>query len=479
MKITQLTIENFKKISVVQITPDGNMVQITGKNAQGKTSVLDSITAALEGQSAICWRPVRKGEKQARITLAMGEYIVTRTFKYHDDTGETTTQLRVERDGFNAPSPQKMLDGFLDSLSFDPLAFTRMKPREQFEALRSFVPGVDFDAIDAANKADFAKRAEVNRDAKQARAVAAQIVVPDGLPAEPIDDLALLADMQRTAQHNADLDREVDRRTLESTTLGKLKDEIAAGVDTSGYRAAVAAERDRQLEDIQRQIAALNARADEVANEAMRRMDEIESAAVAKLDRLTSELATRQADFEALPSLPDRLDADAIRRQIEGARAMNAAIQQRDLRDRQIANAEALEAQSDALTKAMEARTADKQAKVAAAKLPVAGITFGDGAILLDGLPLDQASDARQLRTSIAIAMARQPKLRVFRVRDGSLLDEDGLRLLAGLADEHNCQVWVERVDSTGAVGFVLEDGHLKEPAPPAAGQGDLLGGAA
>ena len=211
----------------------------------------------------------------------------------------------------------------------------------------------------------------------------------------------------------------------------------------------------------------------------MRRMDEIESAAVAKLDRLTSELATRQADFEALPSLPDRLDADAIRRQIEGARAMNAAIQQRDLRDRQIANAEALEAQSDALTKAMEARTADKQAKVAAAKLPVDGITFGDGAILLDGLPLDQASDAQQLRTSIAIAMARQPKLRVIRVRDGSLLDEDGLRLLAGLADEHNCQVWVERVDSTGAVGFVLEDGHLKEPAPPAAGQGDLLGGAA
>ena len=55
-----------------------------------------------------------------------------------------------------------------------------MKPREQFEALRSFVPGVDFDALDAANKKDFATRTEVNRDAKQARAAAAGVrsVIP-------------------------------------------------------------------------------------------------------------------------------------------------------------------------------------------------------------------------------------------------------------------------------------------------------------
>lgn len=44
MKIIQLTAENVKKLRVVDITPKGPVVQITSKkNAQGKTSVLDSI----------------------------------------------------------------------------------------------------------------------------------------------------------------------------------------------------------------------------------------------------------------------------------------------------------------------------------------------------------------------------------------------------------------------------------------------------
>ncbi len=69
---------------------------------------------------------------------------------------------------------------------------------------------------------------------------------------------------------------------------------------------------------------------------------------------------------------------------------------------------------------------------------------------------------AEKLRASVSIAMAMNPKLRVIRVRDGSLLDEDGLRLLAEMADKSDYQIWIERVDSSGKVGFVLEDGHLK-----------------
>lgn len=38
MKILNLTAENIKKLVAVEITPDGNIVQITGKNGQGKTS---------------------------------------------------------------------------------------------------------------------------------------------------------------------------------------------------------------------------------------------------------------------------------------------------------------------------------------------------------------------------------------------------------------------------------------------------------
>ena len=49
MKILKLTAENFKKLSAVEITPDGNVVVISGKNGAGKSSVLDAIEAALCG----------------------------------------------------------------------------------------------------------------------------------------------------------------------------------------------------------------------------------------------------------------------------------------------------------------------------------------------------------------------------------------------------------------------------------------------
>ena len=49
MKIVSLQAENFKRLKAVEIKPDGSTVVITGKNAQGKSSILDSIFAAVGG----------------------------------------------------------------------------------------------------------------------------------------------------------------------------------------------------------------------------------------------------------------------------------------------------------------------------------------------------------------------------------------------------------------------------------------------
>ena len=93
--------------------------------------------------------------------------------------------------------------------------------------------------------------------------------------------------------------------------------------------------------------------------------------------------------------------------------------------------------------------------------MPVAGLSLGNGIVMLDGLPLEQASDAQQLRLSVAVAMSANPKLRVIRIRDGSLLDEDGMALLAEMAKDREYQVWIEKVDSTGSVGVVMVDGEV------------------
>ena len=112
----------------------------------------------------------------------------------------------------------------------------------------------------------------------------------------------------------------------------------------------------------------------------------------------------------------------------------------------------------------MEAREADKVAKIAAAKLPVPGLTFGEGMILLDDLPFEQASKARKIRTSFAIAAAQKSKLRIAFLDDGGLLDDDSLALIAEEAESRDMQVWMETIRSDNAAAFVIEDGQVRQP---------------
>ena len=127
MKILKLTAENVKKLRAVEITPTGELVEITGKNGAGKTSVLDAIWWALAGTKHIQAVPIRTGATKARIRLDLGELIVERRFT---PVGSTLTVEKA--DGARYTSPQGILDALLGALTFDPLAFVGQEPREQF-----------------------------------------------------------------------------------------------------------------------------------------------------------------------------------------------------------------------------------------------------------------------------------------------------------------------------------------------------------
>ena len=147
MRIVNFKAENIKKLVVVEIEPKGNVVQITGRNGAGKTSVLDSIWWGLAGTRNHQPLPIRKGQKQATIELDLGKIIVKRKFSLYDEN-RVTTQLTVEnKEGARFPSPQTMLDSLCDSISFDPLEFCRMVAAEQYRALQKVI-GVNLDSYD-------------------------------------------------------------------------------------------------------------------------------------------------------------------------------------------------------------------------------------------------------------------------------------------------------------------------------------------
>lgn len=473
MKIVKFVAENFKRLSLVEITPEGNMVQITGRNGQGKTSVLDGILAAIEGLASTPSVPIRKGQKEAKLTIDMDEFKVTRTFRLAEDGKEFTHSLKVEnKDGMRPSKPQNVLDGWLGKFSLDPLEFLRLPPDKQFNALRRFVPDIDFEAIDKANKADTDERRDINRSAKQIRAAAEEAIVPSGLPTDFVDEAALTQALANAGQHNGTIEVREDRRKTTAANIPELRENArvtregiadALKVIDVSYDKAQAGIED-EIADAERRLAILRqrvidcqtARTEAIKEERQRRED-------------MALYANKQADaiqdqIDRAEPLPEKIDTAAIQTQLAEARRVNEGIRARNARNRQIEQAEALEAKSQALTEAMETRNKQKMDAIASAKMPIPGLGFGDGVILLNDLPFDQASDAEQLRASVGIAMAGAGKLRVMRIRDGSLLDDHGLKLLAQMADEYDCQVWLEQVDSSGQVGFVLEDGHIKQP---------------
>jgi len=428
LKIISLQAENLKRLTAVRIDPKGNLVEIRGRNAQGKSSVLDAIWWALAGAGNIQADPIRKGQERAVIKLDLGELIVTRTFTKGDDGFRTS--ITVENgEGARFASPQRMLDDLLGSLTFDPLAFARMKPKEQFDALKGFVPGIDFANIEGLNRADFEKRTAVNRRHKELTAQAQAIAIPETLPAERVDEDALVAEIGDVGEHNAQIERRKEGREAAANQAAELRLDVK-----------------RTHEEIERVKATAAARIAELEKEA----EEYAAAA--------TDYETKLANAEPLPAPKD---AAAIRARLDDAKRTNALIDQAARRTQLQEQAKAAQAEAEALTASIAARDKAKLDAIAAAKLPIDGLGFGDDAITLNGLPFEQASDAERLRASCAIAMASNPKLRVIRVRDGSLLDEDGMRLLGEMADAHDCQVWVEAVDSSGRVGIVLEDGHV------------------
>lgn len=409
MKIINLFVQNVKKIKVADITPTSALVEITGKNGSGKSSILDSILFALAGTRSIQSQPVRNGTRKATIRLDLGDLVVTRRM---NATGGGSLVVEA-KDGTPLKSPQGVLDKLFGDLTFDPLAFATAEPKKQLEMLRALVKvDADLDALDAANAADFAERARVNAEAKaHGSRLGAIPGFPVDLPAAPVDVDALLEQMENASAFNSDVDNR---------------------------RAVRAAQQDR-VEEMQSEAEEFRTRAISLAEEA-------------KALALTIE-------FES--SIPARMEVADLRRQVQDAQATNKLIEQKATRDVSVRALRSLEATAEKLTEQMDARKDQKAAAIGAAKMPVDGLGFGEGMVMFKGVPFDQASSAEQLRVSVAMAMAANPELRILRIKDGSLLDEDNLALIASMAEERDWQCWIERVETSGTVGVVMVDGAV------------------
>lgn len=415
LRIVRFSAEDVLRLKAVEITPAGDLVVVGGDNDAGKSSVLNAIEMAMGGAAATPEEPVRRGKKAGKVVVDLGEIVVTLV------VGRNTGRKLVvtAKDGTALKSPQAVLDGFWSALTGDPMAFERMEGREQAETLRTMI-GLDVSDLDGLRAKAYAERTEVNRSVDALRVKVDQCppyatefdveVSVSGL-ADELEAAGRLADAARKAQAQADKAQEaLQSARNEMTTLRK-------------------------------------------------RLADLEAAEPELVDQAG---ALAMAAAEAQAAVPDEA---AIRARLKEAESVNAQVRN----NRQRAQAEAMLQEerkaSERLTRKIEELDSAKADRLAAAQFPVEGLGFNDeGLVTVDGIPFAQASTSDRIRISVAIALARKPRLRVLLVRDGSLLGPKKLEILARMAAEAGVQVWLEMLqqEPDARTTVFIEDGTVR-----------------
>lgn len=430
-RILSFHAENIKRLSVVSITPAGALVEISGKNGNGKTSVIDAIAWVLDGAANIQDQPVRKGKKDGVIEVSLGDdsgekLLVRRNWTSGSDK---KGYLKIETpEGMRPKAPQQMLDDLMGAISFDPMAFYAKNAKDQFAILRDLVTfDVDIAELDRLRDEDYNARTDRNRELARTRALLASVQVPKDAPEAPIDTKPMMDALTNADAFNAD----VRTRTAQRE-----------GLVTS------------RAESLKR-------------NEAIKlKVQELHALAARELELVTNaeqEMATWERD-----PLPALVDSKSIREDIVAAEIKNSAharLAQRKIYETTVAD---LELDAKRLTERIAHVEGKKREAMARAKMPIAGLSMDGDSVTFNGLPLDQASGAERLRVSTAIAAALNPKLRVIRIKNGNDLDDDGVTTIAEMAANLGLQIWMERIVPGTQSAVILEDGHIR-------GQEDLV----
>ena len=422
-KIVQLDIQNVMRIKAVHIEPNGNVVVIGGKNAQGKTAALDSICMALGGLKFCPDMPIRKGEEKAEISLTLGDMSVTRKF-WKGPRGDLKSSLSVKNaEGKPLSPPQQTLDAWIGPLAFDPLEFARMSPADARETLRELV-GLDVSALEDELSRVYDSRTQAGQEKRAAQAVVDDMPVleevSDRVPTE-----AITSELAQCAQRQADFEELKAIQERHRTRIGGIrakKDQLV-----------------REIEDAQARVLVLDSESE--------KEETAHSLAKSAVENFVN------------------ADADAIRERLDGALAHNGCVDEferaRDRHAEKVADATAAAEHWSELDAEHERIAQEIKDRTEAVEYPIPDLELRSGGVYYQGVPFGQGSLAERTKVSAVMGIAMNKGLGILLIRDGSVLDEDSMAMLAKIAGEHDMQFWIEMARGyEGVAGaVVIEDG--------------------
>lgn len=410
VKITSFEAENVKRIKAVTIVPAENgLTVIGGRNAQGKTSVLDAIAWALGGDKFRPGHAQRDGScipPRLKATLSNGLVVERR--------GKNSELYVTDPSGRKAG--QTLLNSFVEQLALDLPKFMAASGRDKAQTLLRIIGiGDTLDEMERREKALYNERLSVGRIADQKMKYAKEMAFYPGVPEEPVSASELIAQQQDILARNGENARKRQRR-----------DELKRTLDAAEAQLAELTRRCEQLREDYR-----------IAN----------TDAADLLDQSTAELEENIRTIEQTNA--------CVRANLDKARAEADAQKMRD--------------EYDALTAQLEEMRRDRLALLDGADMPLPGLSVENGELTYHGQPWDCMSGSEQLIAATSIVRRLNPDCGFVLLDRLEAMDTDTLESFGAWLAAEGLQAIATRVSTGGECQIIIEDGEIsgaEESAP-------------
>lgn len=409
VKISALELENVKRIKAIQLVPTENgLTVIGGRNAQGKSSVLDAIAWALGGNKMKPKAPNRDGaETPASIHMELNNGLIV------ERSGKNGT-LKVT-DSRGLKGGQALLDEFVGQLALDLPRFMVASDKERADYLLGILGVSDELArIDGEIKSAYDERRFVGQDADRKAKAAEDMEFYADAPSETISLTDLTAKMQEAVAFNSD-------NAAARNRVGRMYDEI---------------------ERSKREIDELTARLNELTA------------------KQNEHIAIYNAEAERVHGLID-VDTEHIKSAIADAEATNAKVRANQRKADAQEHARSLKERCDELSKRLDSLRKERVALLDNAGMPLAGISVDGGVLSYNGHVWSDMSGAEQLRVATAIVRATKPECGFVLVDKLEQFDAQQLSEFAAWCESEGLQVIGTRVATDDSCTVIIEDGMV------------------
>lgn len=402
VKITSFEAENVKRVKAVTIIPavDGLTV-IGGRNAQGKTSVLDAIAWALGGDKFRPGHPQRDGSAlppRLRVLLSNGLVVERR--------GKNSELYITDPSGRKAG--QTLLNSFVEQLALDLPKFMAASGREKAQTLLRIIGlGEQVEELERRGKTLYNERLALGRIADQKAKFAKEMTFYPNVPEEPLSAAELIAQQQDILARNGENQRKRQRR-----------DELKRTLDTA-----------------EAQLAELTCRCDQLREDY--RIASTDAADL--LDQSTAELEENIRTIEQTNA--------KVRANLDKARAE--------------ADAQKLADEYAALTAQIEDVQREKLALLNGADMPLPGLSVTDGELTYNGQPWDCMSSSEQLIAATSIVRRLNPECGFVLLDRLEAMDTDTLAAFGRWLEGEGLQAIATRVSTGGECQIIIEDGEV------------------